>query len=194
MPLSQTSQTVDPIIGRDVRDLRKAKGLTITRLAELTGLSTGYLSEIERGVSVPSERALSWIATALKVTPDWFRKLAPGADGANDDIVVRAGSHRAIMFQSGMREDLLTPGLGGRLELTRTTTPPGSDSGANSRSHVGEEAGFVLNGELTLWINDRKLVLRPGDSFAFDSREPHRVANLGTVDAVIIWAQTPPLI
>ncbi|MFN8831108.1 MAG: cupin domain-containing protein [Labrys sp. (in: a-proteobacteria)] len=37
-------------------------------------------------------------------------------------------------------------------------------------------------------------MLRPGDSFAFDSREPHRVANLGTVDAVIIWAQTPPLI
>ncbi len=192
--MSQMSPTADVVFGRDVRDLRKARGLTIARLAELTGLSIGYLSEIERGVSIPSQRALLWIAMALKVTPDWFRKQAAdgGADG--DNVVVRAGSHRSVVLQSGLREDLLIPDLGRQLELTRTTIPPGALSSEIGRTHDGEEAGFVLSGAITLWVGDRVLDLREGDSFAFNSREPHRVANYGDVEAVVIWAQTPPLL
>ena len=51
---------------------RKRRGLTLTRLAELTGLSTHSLSVYENGHQAPSEETLLMLAGALDVTPDFL--------------------------------------------------------------------------------------------------------------------------
>ncbi len=82
--------------GQEIRDLRKAKGLTLPRMAQLTGYSTGFLSQVERGLSSPNVEALHRIAEALGVTISWFFRNAEAEDPAERDLIVRARNRRSL--------------------------------------------------------------------------------------------------
>lgn len=60
-----------------LRYFRAERGLTLEQLAEVTGLSRGFLSQLETGARQPSTATLALLAEALKVRPG--------------DIVVPAG-------------------------------------------------------------------------------------------------------
>lgn len=51
-----------------MRKLRGEKGFTFDAFVEETGLGRGYISELERGLVVPSITSLAKLATALEVT------------------------------------------------------------------------------------------------------------------------------
>ncbi|MET4493243.1 helix-turn-helix domain-containing protein [Bradyrhizobium sp. LA7.1] len=133
-------------IGGEIKNLRKARGITLDALSDAAGLSKGYLSQNERGVSSPSVKALHSISRALGVTISWF--FPPKADDDSDlrDYVVRASSRRKLTFVGGITDELLSPNLGRQLELLRCTFPPGSESGKEPYTHQGEEAGYVISG------------------------------------------------
>lgn len=182
----------DHRLGLDIKALRRARGITLEVLGEASGLSKGYLSQIERGTSSPSVKALHSISRALGVTISWF--FPPRADADQDlrGFIVRADARRKLHFVGGIVDELLSPDLSRNLELLRCVFPPDSHSGEETYHHDGEEAGIVMSGELNLWIGDRHVVLSEGDSFAFPSDLPHRYANTGTRECVVIWAITPP--
>lgn len=187
-----SSETSPDQAGREIRDLRKARRITIKALAERTGLSVGYLSEIERGLAFPNIKALHDIATALGVTISWFFHKDEAKEPEEHSLLVRAANRRRVSFSSGITDELLSPHLRGQLELLMSRFPPGSTSGVEPYSHKGEEAGVVLSGTLEIWVGDKHLVLQEGDSFGFDSSRPHRYRNPGEREAVVIWAITPP--
>lgn len=179
-------------VGMEIRDLRKSRRITIKQLSEVTELSIGYLSEIERGLASPSIKALHDIAAALGVNISWFFHNADAVDLSERDVVVRSGNRRTLSFSSGITDELLSPNLRGNLELLLSRFEPGSSSGAEPYTHSGEEAGIVMQGVLELWVGDRKFVLKDGDSFSFASTLPHRYSNPGEVETIVIWAITPP--
>ncbi|MGY4298727.1 transcriptional regulator with XRE-family HTH domain [Bradyrhizobium sp. i1.4.4] len=179
-------------VGGEIKNLRKARGITLDALSEAAGLSKGYLSQIERGTSSPSVKALHSISRALGVTISWFFPPNSEDDSNLRDYVVRSGSRRKLTFVGGITDELLSPNLGRQLELLRCSFPPGSESGKEPYTHQGEEAGFVISGELDLWIGERHVILSEGDSFAFASDLPHRYANTSDRECVVIWAVTPP--
>lgn len=183
---------IDSRVGIEIKDLRKARGITLSALSEATDLSPGYLSQIERGVSSPSVKALYNISRALGVTISWF--FLPQSDDDHElrDYVVRSSARRRLTFVGGITDELLSPNLGRQLELLRCCFPPGSESGREPYTHQGEEAGIVISGELNLWIGEHHVILAEGDSFAFSSDTPHRYANLSDQDCVVVWAITPP--
>ena len=182
----------DARVGREIRDLRKARGATLTDIAGKTGLSASYLSQIETGKASPSVKALHSISQALGVTISWF--FSPSTDDADElqDIVVRRANRRSLRFKSGIVDELLSPNLRRRLELLRCTFPPGTSSGAEPYQHEGEEAGLVVSGTLDLWIGDTHVALSEGDSFAFESDIPHRYENRSDTDTIVVWSITPP--
>ena len=179
-------------IGHEIRDLRKAKDMTIAELGSRAGLSVGYLSQIERGVSSPSVKALHAISRAMDVTISWF--FSPSIEGEDNlrDVVVRAANRRRLTFKSGITDELLSPNLRREIELLRCVFPPGSESGQEPYTHQGEEAGIVISGTLRLWIDNDEVILQAGDSFAFESDKPHRYDNPSDEETVVIWAITPP--
>ena len=183
---------IDARVGQEIRHLRKARDMTITQLSKATRLSQGYLSQIERGISSPSVKALHSIARALGVTISWFFSPASSDDDELRDIVVRADKRRSLSFSSGITDELLSPNLGREIELLRCTFSPGSESGTEPYTHRGEEAGIVIAGTLHLWIGEKHVVLNEGDSFAFSSDTPHRYENPTDEETVVIWAITPP--
>ncbi len=183
---------IDERVGREIRHLRKARGATLTDLSKKAGLSQGYLSQIERGISSPSVKALHSISRALGVTISWFFSPSATTDAELRDFVVRADNRRSLKFSSGIIDELLSPNLGRKIELLRCVFPPGAESGSEPYTHRGEEAGVVMSGTLNLWLGDKHIVLKEGDSFAFSSDTPHRYNNPTEQEAVVIWAITPP--
>jgi transcriptional regulator with XRE-family HTH domain len=183
---------LDDRVGPEIKHLRKARRMTIAELAKVTDLSVGYLSQVERGRSSPSVKALRAISDALGVTVSWFFAPQTSEHDALRDLVVRASSRRKLVFENGITDELLSPNLGRQLELLRSVFPPGASSGRKPYTHDGEEAGVVLEGQLHLWVGNQLLVLGVGDSFAFESTRPHRYENRGKTHTVVIWAITPP--
>ena len=60
-------KNLETAIGREVREFRHARGMTVADLAEVTGLSVGMLSKIENGVTSPSLTTLQALSAALSV-------------------------------------------------------------------------------------------------------------------------------
>ena len=62
----------ESFIGNRMRELRKTKRMTLVALGKATGLSVGFLSQVERDLSSPSIKALHDIARVLGVNISWF--------------------------------------------------------------------------------------------------------------------------
>lgn len=178
-------------LGEEIRSLRRARRMTLTELAGLTGRSVGYLSQLERGRSEASVGVLQHIAQALGVQVGWFFPADAPADPAERSVVVRKANRRRLNFASGITEYLLSPNLSGQLELVYTLLEPGADSG-DAYTHQGEEAGVVLRGQLRLWVDGEVFELEAGDSFSYPSHLPHRYCNPGDEVTEALWAVTPP--
>ena len=199
MPLTKTSDDRKPrpretatILGTRLRELRKAKSMTLQMLADEAGLSVGFLSQLERNHASPSVRALNALAGALGVSIHWFFPDPESEQDPDADIIVRSGRRRAIRFDSGIKDELLCPSLSGQLEMLLCTLQPGADSGEDLYSHKGEEAGYVASGTLELTVGDKVYIVETGDSFHFASDRPHRYRNPGNSVTTIVWAVTPP--
>ncbi|MEM6932555.1 MAG: cupin domain-containing protein [Pseudomonadota bacterium] len=178
-------------IGADLRALRKARKLTLSDLALKVGRSVGWLSQIERDLREPTIADLRRLADVL----DQPLSLFFGPSVAPEDergYVVRNGHRRALgSAEQGLVEQLLSPDLSGSFEIVRSVFDPGAEL-AESAVRATEEAGYVIEGELDLWIGARTFRLEPGDSFRFRG-EPYRWRNPGLRPCVVIWVIAPPV-
>ncbi|NEH48315.1 cupin domain-containing protein [Rhizobium leguminosarum] len=177
-------------IGGQIRELRKVKGFTLQQVADAAEISVGYLSQIERNQTKLPIGVLKKISSTLGVHMNWFFH-ADDVPSLERDVVVRSHNRRRFTFTGiGIEEELLSPNLGGPLELLMSTIDPGADSG--DYSHDGVEAGLVVSGRLDLWVSGTFFQLEEGDSFSFKSTEIHRCANSGDKPAKVVWVITPP--
>lgn len=167
----------EAVIGGQIRELRKVKGLTLQHVADAAGISVGYLSQIERNQSKLPIGVLRRIFSALGVHMNWFFQITEAPDSEREWIVRVSDRRRLIFTGTGVHEKLLSPNLAGPLELLLSTLEPGADSG--DYSHEEAEAGLVLSGTLDLWIAGKFFHLEEGDSFSFRSTDVHRCANPG---------------
>ncbi len=66
----QKNNSVEPIIRKRIQEIRRAKGYTQQQFSEMAGLSTNYLSDVERGKSSVRLGKLAAIINALKCSAD----------------------------------------------------------------------------------------------------------------------------
>lgn len=180
-------------IGRQIRDLRKSKGITLATMAEHIGRSVGYVSQVERGVSDLPIPVLQRISEALDVQIAWFFHSSTQQPIEEQGAVVRANARRQLDFAgTGIHEELLSPNLSGDLLMILTTLSPKAQSDKEPRKRKGEEAGLVQSGQIELTIGNKCFELKSGDSFSINGDEPHQVRNpSNTEDAVVVWVITP---
>lgn len=182
------------LVGDQIRDLRKAKGLTLAQLAGRIDRSLGYVSQIERNLSELSIPDLKRIAEALEVQISWFFHSAAHVPQEERDYVVRRENRRRLsLSRIGVVEELLSPSLGGATELVMTRIPPRGTTGEEFVTRRAEESGLVLQGQMELWIEDKHFLLNEGDSFRFGPEESHRIHNPGDIETVVVWVITPPV-
>ncbi len=177
-------------LGADIRALRKARGLTLSDLAESLGKSVGWLSQVERDISEPSIDDLRALAAQLDVSmSSLFRaKAAAGEEG----YVVRKDARRPIgSREAGLVEELLSPDLTDDFEVVHSTFAPSAEM-QTAVSRPTQEVGYIVSGQLDLWLDDEKFSLKPGDSFRIRG-EHYRWRNAHAEPCIAIWVIAPPV-
>jgi transcriptional regulator with XRE-family HTH domain len=181
---------MDVAVGQRIRELRRARRLSLETVADRTDLSIGFLSQIERGLSSPSLRVLATLADVLGVGIAGLFGAKETGGPAGDAIVTREKARAKLnLWRSGISKQLLSPaGSDGRLNLFLVHMEPGGSTGDESYTHDGEEAGLVIEGEMKLTVDAESWTLKRGDSFRFASRRPHRFSNPSKESkAVVLW-------
>ncbi|MFT8896325.1 MAG: cupin domain-containing protein [Acetobacter sp.] len=176
----------DILIGRRLRALRLEKGLSLAELSGRAGISVGALSQIERGLSSLRVKVMWPLAAALSVEPE---ELVSDAGEPRHDLYCVPASARKMLpvYSEGISKSLLSPpsaALTGMLVVVE----PGATSG--SYTHAGHEFGYIVSGQLILWIDGVHYRLGKGDSFAFRSCLDHSFSNNTQDIAEILWVNT----
>ena len=183
-------------LGERIRARRRDRGLTLTEVARLAGLSHPFLSQVERGRAQPSMSSLFRIAGALGVTQDWL--LAAGATEGTDPVAMRrrgegdAVSMAAPMTGGGHARQLLAqPGRFVPTEFTGVGRIFGEFF-----AHAGSEYLYLADGHLDveLELGDGALHrLGPGDCLRYPGAVPHRwrAADDGPTRVIMIHTDLP---
>lgn len=182
---------IDQNVGERLREARRRQKLSIKAIAEKSNLSTGLISQIERGQTTPSLRSLRVLSSALDVPMSQLFDQSSSANSGEQYIVRR--HNRSLLKLSGhVMKELLSPSTASQFEVYEVTLKPGGESGPNSYTHAGEKAGIVLSGILELWLEDSPYRVHEGDVCQFAGEIPHRYCNNGTTDVRVIWVVSPP--
>lgn len=165
---------LEAAIGREVRDFRRALGLTVTEVATAASLSAGMLSKIENGMTSPSLATLQALSKALHVpVTAFFRRF----EETREATYVKAGRGLTIErrgTRAGHQYQLLGHSTGKRLavEPYLITLTDRSDVFPLFQ-HDGLEFIHMLEGRVSYRHSDKTYLLEPGDSLFFDSDAPH---------------------
>lgn len=176
-------------IGPRIRALRKGRQLSVRTFAASANLSSGLVSQVERGLTDPSLETLRRIAQALDVAIfSLFQE-----DGFGEAArVVREGRRMLLRSPRGEITYSRVSAGGGALEVLEGVLQPGGASSEELWSHPSEECAVVLSGRLTVRVDDQEWTLDAGDSCSFDSRRPHRYCNLDASPCRFLLSVTPP--
>ncbi|MGI6779057.1 MAG: cupin domain-containing protein [Acetivibrionales bacterium] len=197
---SNNDSSVSKELGPRIRALREEKNLKIIDVSRVTGLSSSFISQVERALVSPSIDALKKIGEALETPLSYFFESSPSASNTNADSnnvferspVVKENQRKILSPEPGVVFYLLNPDMSGPIEFIYNIYEPGAGTGEGQYSHVGHECGLILEGELLVKIGDKSYHLKKGDSITFCSDEPHSKTNIGKTRCVCVWANTPP--
>lgn len=161
-------------VAANVRRLRQAAGLSQQSLAERSGVSRRMLVNIEKGDVNVSLGTLDRLAEALGVL---FYALVqpPGSeDSARIDEVAWAGRApesraRLLASKPAHRE----------VELWSWSLAPGEVYESSPDDAGWHEMLIVVEGTLTLELNDRQVTIEAGDFHVYPSDQPYRYRNDG---------------
>lgn len=166
------------------------KGLTLNELSKETGLSTGYLSQFERGITTIAVDSLQKIADVLETNiSEFFKKLS-----TNEAVISKSFEHKPTNM---IGEYYIEESLSQSTEVNQfyariiTILPKLEDQDILEYTHDGEEFIYVLEGILTFYYKGEKNYLYPGDSAHYSSKEMHNWSNETSKNTKIICVSYP---
>lgn len=165
-------------------------GLSQREMARRAGLTHATIGAIEREVISPSVGSLRKVLDSLSMTLSEFFSLDPEGTAQvffSPDELLEVGGDGISLRQVGCN-------LKGRpLQMLLERYAPGAETAKTPYSHAGDEGGVVIKGQVEVTVGGTTQVLGPGDGYLFSSRLPHRFRNVGTEEAVVVSANTPPV-
>ena len=172
-------------LGASLRERRKELGLTLQVVADAAGLTAGFISQVERGITSPSLASLVSVSEVLQTPLSAFLQQPRQVNAATHK------SSRAAYSVAGADvsyERLSTTFESSQLHSVIVHEPPGFRG--EPISHRGEEMFYIIDGEITVEIEGEVEILRKGDSMHFDSSRIHSTWNHGSRTTSVLWCGT----
>lgn len=215
--MSIDSSTVS--IGLRINALRRKHNLSLRDMAEKSGLTASFLSQVERGMVNTSIDSLRRITNSLNIslvelleeTSSPVSEIEPVAslvarqqlppatstfNGSSQPFspVIRANNRPTLHFpDSGVTYELLTSSRAYKVEAFLSKLAPGTNIPARPLPEPTEQFVYVLNGSLLVELIDNRYELNAGDSMYFDGMNVTRFACIGNQETSVIFVITPPV-
>ena len=159
-------------LGERLRLRRKELKLSMKEVAISSGLSIGFISQVERGLTSPSLTSLTAIANFLRSDVTNFLSQPK----SKSSITRHQERDVYTINKNGLQYERLSDSFPGHtLNSVIIHEMPGHRT--ESISHEGEEFFFILVGAITIYIDDVVNILEAGDSLHFDSSRSHSAWN-----------------
>ena len=172
-------------IGSSIRSLRKANKMTLQEMAKETGLSTGYISNIERNISSPTLSNLQRICEVFNTSlGDLIERTV------QDRIVIRKDEReKYIDDQLDMKIDSVDFGID-NVNFLFVEMAPMSDKRDEKWTHAYDEVGTVVRGQLTVIVDNEVIDLEEGDTVYVKAGSKHCYFNKSeTETSISYWAK-----
>ncbi len=185
---SQENTDLAPVVGANLRRLRTRRGLSLERLAQISGVSRAMLGQIELGQSAPTINVLWKIARALEVT---FSALI-SARTQSGALVLRSQESKILTSKdrSFSSRALFPFDEPRRVEFYELRLTGGAVEDADAHPPGTTENLVVTAGTVEIDVAGDTHRLETGDSILFEADTPHAYRNPGKVDAVMYLVMT----
>jgi transcriptional regulator with XRE-family HTH domain len=182
------STDLAPVVGANLRRLRTRRGLSLERLAQISGVSRAMLGQIELGQSAPTINVLWKIARALEVT---FSALISARTQAGALVLRSAESKILTSKDRSFSSRALFPfDEPRRVEFYELRLSGGSVEDADSHPPGTSENLVVTGGTIEIDVAGDTHRLETGDSILFEADTPHAYRNVGKSEAVMYLVMT----
>lgn len=175
-------------IGHRVRAARKEKEITLDVLAETTGFSKSYLSQIENAKREPTIGTLTKIAHAMGVDALFLISGVREEAEGKEFTVVRADERRVMpsaFRQKGLKYESLAYKKHDRI-MDAYIVEMGPDFPDDTRPWQGQEFTFVLEGTHEFMYDGKSYIMNEGDAYYFDSTKVYKGRRIGDKPARIV--------
>jgi transcriptional regulator with XRE-family HTH domain len=177
-----------PVVGGNLRRLRGQRGLSLEKLAKLSGVSRAMLGQIELGQSAPTINVLWKISSALGVP---FSALIT-ARGSGGPHLMRAESAKLLTSHDGSFSSraLFPFDEPRRVEFYELRLAPGGVERADAHNPGTVENLVVADGAAEIEAAGKKELLGRGDAIVFEADVPHVYRNRADGETLIYLVMT----
>jgi transcriptional regulator with XRE-family HTH domain len=195
---SEAKMTDDFDVGGRLKALRAQFGMSQRQLADAAGVPNGQISMIETNRSSPSVASLRKILGGFGITMSEF--FEPEAATSQKPFFTPSELRdlTSLLYQGDelAQQKITIRQVGDAkahgLQILQERYEAGADTGSSMIEHDANEGGIIVSGELEITVGDEVRVLKAGDAYLFNSREPHRFRNISDRPCEVISACTPP--
>ena len=163
------------LVGGRLREVRRARGLTLDGVAAGAGFTKPFVSAVERGETSPSIGSLYRICEVLGITMSALFETVV----APESNVIRRGDVEGTYFGGeGVVNYVLSPREERRAQIIETHIAPGGSPGPEPWSHAGELVmTSVIEGTVEFRFGENRTTLKAGDTISYSPAEPHSWRN-----------------
>ena len=167
-------------VGDNLNKVRKEKKITLATLAKATDLSTGYLSNVERGLTSPTLENLQHICNALEIS---FTDLI--LDLQEDKTIVKKENRKVVIEdKTDTQYELMTEG---NKNLKCVSMKINTDEEFISYKHKYDEFGIMIKGKLEVKIENRVYEASAGDTVYIHANSDHSIRKIGNEECIVYW-------
>jgi transcriptional regulator with XRE-family HTH domain len=181
-------------VGRNLAEIRASRGLSLRELSELTGYTSSYLSQIERGDSVPSLSGLATVGAALGVELSALFEQAAGPriHVSRADEPLQLSTSNSEDDEPAHRYSVLgAHGNEGAYTALVHNLPP-AEPPLHFR-HFGERFCLILEGAVRIVLAGETYMLTEGDWLHYGSHEEHTIEVISDDGASVLWIVSPAI-
>lgn len=177
-------------ISNKIKEIRKQKNITVQELATKADVSKGLISQIENNRTVPSLPVLMSIVQSLNLDLNEFFKDISPKKKTQPKII-----HKSPKDYQTFEKEYAKGFLYHRVFTRNIQSGPVDfvllemKKGARRNKMVHSESfeyNYMIRGKVEMHLEEKSYIFSEGESMFYDSRVPHRLANIGNDDALML--------
>jgi len=177
-------------IGKRLKELRKAKDMTLAELSKASGVEVATLSRMEHDKRVGSVQSHALIAYALGIDlSEFYQGIGKEAEKPRADLQKK--STDTILYGKKSSYELLTSNVSSKSMFpTLIKIEPEGKTDVEKAKNLSEGFVYALKGSVEAYIEGEKYNLQEGTSLYFKANQKHHFKNTGKSKAQLIYVRT----